>query len=775
MTDSPDPRLIRIPGPHVGGWGAAHALPPVALRGDATGLRLVADPTGPLRLDCADGSLGRLILPRGLAVDRRLRVYLLDRIEGTISRHDPGAARYDPEKPFAVIPAVGNHEWSTGADNPRRFAGATTIAAGTDALYVLDRGSRRVLGFAIDSWALRDVWCWAEPGVPLDVATHGADVFVLTTEGIDRFRPGDARPRRFVTGSEVPDEFAWPCLAVESRLAIDRDGTLYVLARSGAKVALRVYGSHGRKCEEPIDDATAIRSRFPFPAIRSLPDDSRSDPHSDSHSDPHSDPRSDPQYVMPESLTRLCGRMWPEVPKDGTVESELAHRPAAGAFVFDGTGQRVAPDSVRPSRSRLFATGQSTKASWISRPLDSGLYDCRWDAITLEFADLPPGSMAVVETYTSNDAKATFEPPALPDEAWALGVAVAGPPRHPAATTSSKADFPIDSPPGRYLWLRVRFMGDGFSTPVLKTLETRFPRRSYLEHLPAVFSEDEAGRRFLEGFLGVFQAEWDNLERRVDDAAGLFDPKALTADAAAHLDALAGWLGVRFDSGLNLESRRRMLARLPSAFFATDTQERRRTGTRGGTPASLRACVAAVLATDPDVEPSAEGFPFVIDGYRDRDHRLLPGSAEASADEAPLWGPDSVGRFQLGVTGRLDDGRLLPAGPPDLDAFAIHANRFRVVVPAAWLKTPAAEAAVRRAIEREKPAHTAYELRVVAPGFRLGVQATIGVDTILGDADLGLGDAGARLGSDAKLPNAALPKLARLDAGVRLGTDPARI
>jgi hypothetical protein len=34
----------------------------------------------------------------------------------------------------------------------------------------------------------------------------------------------------------------------------------------------------------------------------------------------------------------------------------------------------------------------------------------------------------------------------------------------------------------------------------------------------------------------------------------------------------------------------------------------------------------------------------------------------------------------------------------------------------------------------EKPAHTYYTLEVVVPAFQIGVQSTVGVDTLLGPA-----------------------------------------
>jgi hypothetical protein len=96
-----------------------------------------------------------------------------------------------------------------------------------------------------------------------------------------------------------------------------------------------------------------------------------------------------------------------------------------------------------------------------------------------------------------------------------------------------------------------------------------------------------------------------------------------------------------------------------------------------------------------------------------------------------------------------------------------------VVLPAAWAGDPDRVAALRRAIEAEKPAHAAYDLDLVTPGVRIGVQSTVGVDTILGGPPPGLGSAGPRLGAGG-LPPADSPP-ARLDAGLRLGTDPARI
>lgn len=783
MTDPAEPRLIEVPGPHAGADWRASALPGATapLDGDGTGLRLVSDPDGPLRLDSRDGSLGRLTLPANVAVDDRLRVYLLDPATGVVRRYDPGAAGQDPAEPFRLVPLVGNDPpggprvWWDGPRNPRRVWWASGIAADRGSLYVADALGRRVLAFALDTWALREAWRFPKGDWPVDVVAAGGAVHVLTPDRVYRGRP-DARPRPWIErGADNPvTDFPW------SRLAVDTAGRVYVLPLTpdGGETFLQVFDPKGRPVE-PVRTAAAVRDRFRPPAVFTVPDEDRSHP---------------VRYVVPEPLTRPCGRAWPAAPRGRPAEAVFARVPR-GAVVVDVQGKAVDPTADPPSRSRLFASGMPTERggdpAWVSRPLDSKLFRCNWDAVEVRFADLPPGTRAEFSTYTADEEELPGSIGWLPEDAWADGLTVTGPPRAPDADPVAVTDFLVDSPPGRYLWLRVRFRGDGFATPVLAGVSVRFPRRSYLEHLPAVFSEDDAGRRFLERFLGVFQAEWDRLEDDIDTVPRLFDPAAAPAKI---LDRLAEWLGASFPPGASEADKRRFLAALPKALFAPrqDDEVGRPGGTHRGTPAALRQYLAAVLpeATWPPAFGPAV-FPLIVDGFRDRDQRFLPGPVatdpagglpgddpdpdfERAGPGRPLWGPQEVGRFQLGVSSRLDEERLVPAGPPELDVFAARAHRFRVVLPAGWVDTPAGEAAVRRVIEAEKPAHTAYELDLIRPGVRVGVQSTVGVDTILGGPPPGLGPAGPRLGADPLPPHGA-PPAARLDAGQRLGADPARI
>ena len=119
--------------------------------------------------------------------------------------------------------------------------------------------------------------------------------------------------------------------------------------------------------------------------------------------------------------------------------------------------------------------------------------------------------------------------------------------------------------------------------------------------------------------------------------------------------------------------------------------------------------------------------------FRER-HRLLlaqPGASELGRS-AWLWGPSVVGRLQVDSFARPGEVRLVSTGDPARDLFHTFAHRFRVFVPAAWVRTQADEQTLRRALDAEKPAQTSYELCLLEPRFRVGIQSTVGVDTLIG-------------------------------------------
>jgi hypothetical protein len=85
----------------------------------------------------------------------------------------------------------------------------------------------------------------------------------------------------------------------------------------------------------------------------------------------------------------------------------------------------------------------------------------------------------------------------------------------------------------------------------------------------------------------------------------------------------------------------------------------------------------------------------------------------------------------VGTTSTLDQSHLIAGDQYGAPLFEAVAHQFLVLVYRRDVNTPEKLAAIRRIIERDKPAHTAYHLCIVEPNLRLGLQSRIGIDTVV--------------------------------------------
>jgi phage tail-like protein len=668
------------------GWRTARAAG-VAVGAD---LRLAAAPGGALALDCADGSLGGLALPQHLAIDGSGLVHLLDRDALRVKRFDPAACG------FTALPALGG----AGSDARALRAPAAIRVVGGD-LWIADAGNRRVQVVVLATLALRAILGpWDRAGqpvaaddprawVPVDVAAEGATAVILDGRWGRVYvqQPGRDTLRHAIDGGEAA-RGRW------TRVLLDTAGRIYLLAAADRQ--LDIYDQQGRSLGS-ARDAGEVRGRFRPVPIRV-------------------DERG--RFCLPPGLARDCGRRSPAAAPAPADPLALCRDTG---LIFDAHGNAVTPPAVPEV---LGAAPYRSAGTWLSGPLDGAMADCQWHRVALRLADLPAGTQVRISTYSDAEPRTVDEVGALPEGLWSGDQVFAGAMQDPTGGTASsplETDVLIQSPPGRWLWLRLTLRGDGYETPVVTDLRCHYPRQSYLEHLPAVFGADAEGRRFLEHFLALFQSEWDALEARLDDLARLFDPAAVPE--GPFLEYLSAWLALPQEEDWSGQQRRRLLATAPRLY------------PRRGTPAAVRDYLRVYLANLTGIEPAAQrDYPLLVEGFRRRDRLTIavPGQAGLGLLH-PLWGPAEVARLQLGVHARAGEVRLVSTGDPDHDRFQRYAHRFQVYVPAVWVRGAAEERALRRAIDSEKPAHTAYDLCLVEARARVGLQSTLGLDTIIGD------------------------------------------
>jgi phage tail-like protein len=268
----------------------------------------------------------------------------------------------------------------------------------------------------------------------------------------------------------------------------------------------------------------------------------------------------------------------------------------------------------------------------------------------------------------------------------------------------------IFNAPAPNLWIGVVLRSDGTATPTLRQIRIDYGRDTYLQYLPSIYRADPTSADLLDRLLSLAETALGDLRGEIIDLTRLFDPAAAGYRGYPSWFAwLSGWLAWQLDQNWTEEQARAFLAEAFRLYSMRGTVEglRRYLKIYGGVNAFISepALTTTVWALGAN---STLGFTTM----------LAPGSAAGSI---------------LDSTAILDAANLTDSTDPfGSDLFDDIANRFCVEINAGELTQPGALAAVRAVLDREKPAHTVYELCIVPPRMRVGAQSRIGIDTVIG-------------------------------------------
>jgi phage tail-like protein len=708
-------------------------------------LSLQALPGSERPLVDAAGSLGGLQAAVGVAVDSRDRVYILDAQACVLKRFDPCMQQ------FVTLPCIGG----TGG-NPRQFSAPHGLAVScADDIYVADTGNCRVQIFSAKGLALRGIWgpfkvsltaagitvapaiptrvmpfagsnCQAQmnwpPGIwqPWDIVVsqrHWAYVSDYANGLIHVFDPQGCW-RTAYTGAGATS----PPLVKPTRLALDRAGRIYVVQENqNCVVVLAANGEFVSKVHQPDE----IKGRFcPIAVAVDV----------------------NGNLCLSDCVTRRIYFYQPDGDGGWRPFKCCGSTSAfAASLLYDRSGNPLYADGAQRVCQLTLPAAYQKAGTYYSEALDSKTYRCVWHRVWLA-GSVPSGTSVTVDTLTAESMKSIDEITSLPQSRWATN-------QTDTDTTCANWDCMIQSPPGRYLWLRLTFSGNGTATPVIEKMKIYYPRASSLQYLPAVYRADPVSSDFLDRFLSIFDTIRGKTSDQVTTIARYFDPKATPAGkknsgTPDFLSWLASWLGMSLQHNWSV-AKRRELVRQAHRLYALR-----------GTPKGLRL----------HLELYAGLKPRILEQFRLRRWLFLNNSK--LGDCTTVYGDAVMNRLQVGVNSRIGSFQLVDYGDPRLDLFNAYAHRFLVVVP----RWPGAGESDRQAllqiIEMAKPAHTIGTLEWAEPRMRVGIQGFIGVDTVIGKYPLGVIEGQGKLGYDTVLGTpgeSQTPRPLRIGGDTRLG------
>jgi phage tail-like protein len=627
---------------------------------------------------------------RGLAFDRFCRAYLatdgnVQRIRFGDAAHGVDYASVPPPVPLfdpAEVPTSGVFTAVSPPAPPLDDPSGLGVDA-DDRLVIAERGARR-LRF-VDLWQRRVIReaATSRPGLPVrgpvGVAVDGRTVWVLTESPAALLR---------LTARGVIEEVPLPELpagAVPYRVAVLGDRPVLLVRSVDERTWLVAAGLAPREVG-PAADLVAMGELV----------------------------------VVGPAAGRFAVRY--AVVGDGW-------RPVDALDVtgYDGVGLAVSPAGrLVYTTSGGLRLGVGTRLRYtpegrvVTFALDSGEAGARWGRLFVD-ACLPSGTDVRVAVRTSDDetpaqiARTSADPalcePYRPDLSPALPPPTLDLPAeqvdgrlypradHPTPWWRYRADDRVltlegypDVPPGRYAWVTLRLIGTTAATPVVRELRIEAQTHTLLRRLPAVYA-DADGTGFLHRYLALFDGLLHDLDRRSAHRELLVDPVGAPEEA---LDWLASFVGLLLDGRWPVADRRQLVAEAAWLYRYR------------GTVLALRRYLQLYLHVT----------PVLLEHYR------LRGLGGA------LLGDESS-RSVLGLGLRVggEFGQAGTAEPP-ADAVRRHAHRFTVLVP----RSLSAEerSVVELILERERPAHTGYELCTVDAGLRVGVGDHLAVSTIVG-------------------------------------------
>jgi phage tail-like protein len=407
----------------------------------------------------------------------------------------------------------------------------------------------------------------------------------------------------------------------------------------------------------------------------------------------------------------------------------------------------VHPGGSGPVTRLLPDQGSVEQGTFLAGPFDAGNRPTRWHRLRVAAAALPPGCHVQLFSYVSDTATPPPDFSLLPAKVPGMNLTPVNTWR---AAPVDSLDFLVLHEPAPFLWLAGKLRSAGTGSPALEQMRLEYNHDSWLRYLPAIYRGDETNAGFLARMLALLESLLLDDEDLIQDLPRLFDPGAAPAadSPGSWLDWLAGWLDFQLEGTWSAEAKRQALAEAFSLH--------RRRGTIPGLRRLIQLYTGAAARIE---EPARFASLWCLEETSTLGFNTMVAPAQAQG-------------AVVGTSAILSQSHLITAADYGAPLFEDVAHLFCVQVYAADLANPATDARIRQILDQEKPAHTVYHLCPIQPRMRVGFQARLGLDTIVGGPapNLALGEPHL-LGLDSVLSGKAAgrPDQGTLGQGARIG------
>lgn len=241
-------------------------------------------------------------------------------------------------------------------------------------------------------------------------------------------------------------------------------------------------------------------------------------------------------------------------------------------------------------------------------------------------------------------------------------------------TVVNAPDIMINDACGRFFWFKIEILNIKEKESFINSIRIEFSIQSFLRYLPEIYQEDEESRKFLEGFLGIFQSMYMDMERKIDKISSYFDPDSTSRE---FLDWLCSWVKIE-NSHIWSEEKLRYFIKNAVDFYGK---------------------IGTVKGISDIVELYTSEKPYIIEYFQVKDYLKY--------------------KYQHNILSKL---------------YSDNPYEFIVLVSGKGVPTEKEYREVYKLISEFKPAHTEFKLVILKPNIFLDGYSYLGINSYLAPA-----------------------------------------
>lgn len=238
-------------------------------------------------------------------------------------------------------------------------------------------------------------------------------------------------------------------------------------------------------------------------------------------------------------------------------------------------------------------------------------------------------------------------------------------------TVVNAFDILLHDAVGQYFWFKIEILNLEDNKSQVQSIRIEFPIQSFLKYLPEVYQADEESKKFLEGYLAIFQSLYMDMEKKIDKVSSYFDPDVTNKE---FLEWLCKWVKIE-NSYIWKEEKLRFLLKNITKFYE-----------KTGTPKGISDIV----------ELYADEKPYIVEYFHLKKFMKY--------------------KEQYEILSKL---------------YSDNPYEFTVILSEKSIPTEKEYKEVYKLIEEFKPAHTEAKLVILKPYIFLGNYSYLGVNTYL--------------------------------------------